>query len=152
MTAPAFSRIGPDDLPGVTRLLQQHDLPVSDLEERDVFLLGLRANGRLLGVGGLVPFSRVGLIRSVAVASSHRGKGYGSRLCEGLEREARNRGIDRLFLLTTTAEGFFRRQGFDAVPRDVAPEPIRDTSQFTQLCPSSATLMRTSVGSRDQSA
>ena len=54
---------------------------------------------------------------------------------------ARGLGITRLYLLTTTAQSWFRLLGFRSVLRDEVPEGIRGTEQFRTLCPSTAACM-----------
>jgi amino-acid N-acetyltransferase len=49
--------------------------------------------------------------------------------------------VETLYLLTTTAAPFFERYGYGAVAREEVPRPIRDTTEFTDLCPASATCM-----------
>jgi amino-acid N-acetyltransferase len=57
------------------------------------------------------------------------------------ERYARSKGVTDLYLLTTTAEGFFERLGYRRVVRENAPEAIRQTKEFSGLCSSSAAFM-----------
>jgi amino-acid N-acetyltransferase len=47
-----------------------------------------------------------------------------------LERAAGAWGVQRWWLLTTTAEKFFAARGFRAVARREAPEAIQRTGQF----------------------
>jgi N-acetylglutamate synthase-like GNAT family acetyltransferase len=75
------------------------------------------------------------------VDAARRSEGVGASLVALLADEARELGAERLWLLTTTASGFFERLGWVIVPRDAAPPAIRASDQFTSLCPSSATLM-----------
>lgn len=51
-------------------------------------------------------------------------------------------GVETLYLLTTTAAGFFADRGYERVDRSVVPAPVRGTTQFSTLCPESATVMR----------
>jgi len=51
-----------------------------------------------------------------------------------------------LFLLTTTAADYFSARGFDPVDRSSAPEAIRRTREFAEICPGSAAFMRKRVG------
>jgi amino-acid N-acetyltransferase len=46
-----------------------------------------------------------------------------------------------LYLLTTTAREFFAGRGYRAIDRADAPERIRGTTEFSDLCPASATAM-----------
>ena len=123
-------------------LLRRSELPVEDLERDDLgsFVL-VRGEGRLLGIGALEAYGHHALIRSVAVDPSQRGNGLGGRIVDHLEDRARSEGISRLYLLTTTAEEFFRRAGYASMSREEAPVSIRGSAQFSQLCPDSAAFM-----------
>ena len=90
---------------------------------------------------GLELFGEVALLRSLAVASSRRGSGLGSRLVAHAERHARDQGVQSLFLLTTTAEKFFLRRGYTRIPRDEAPAAIKGTREFSGICPASSAFM-----------
>jgi mannose-6-phosphate isomerase-like protein (cupin superfamily) len=59
---------------------------------------------------------------------------------------ARLLGIERLYLLTTTAERFFTRLGFQRCGRSDAPPEIQATSQFRSVCPTSAVCMARDLG------
>ncbi len=85
---------------------------------------------------------RHGLLRSLVVKEEFRGKGYGRRLCQELIELAKQKGVEELYLLTTNAEGFFRKLGFSVIKREDAPGVIQKTEEFSALCPSSAVCMR----------
>lgn len=91
---------------------------------------------------GLEVFGGDALLRSLVVPRDRRGKGLGRRTVEALLVEARKSGIERLWLLTTTAEDFFAAIGFAPVARQAAPPAIRATREFRDLCPASATFMK----------
>jgi amino-acid N-acetyltransferase len=65
----------------------------------------------------------------------------GRRLVEHAEQHARERGASTVYLLTTTAESFFRSHGYTVTPRDSAPPAIRSTPEFAGLCPASSAFM-----------
>jgi len=92
--------------------------------------------------GGMDHKNHVGLVRSLAVDNRYQGKGIGSRLYEIIEEDARHIGVLRLYLLTTTAEQYFKKLGYEAIGRDLAPISIQQSTQFSTLCPQSATLMQ----------
>lgn len=124
----------------VEALLEANDLPSRDVRAKpERFFV---AETAVVGVGGVEARGSDGLLRSVVVAEPHRGRGYGTALCTALEDRAWSAGIETLFLLTTTAATFFRRNGYEAIDRAEAPEPIRRTTQFADLCPDSAAAMR----------
>jgi amino-acid N-acetyltransferase len=130
------------DLDSVEDLLSRCELPTADVREQaECFYLGTRGD-RVVGVGGLEPYGSDGLLRSVAVEPSVRGQGVDSAIAEALEAEARESGIETLYLLTTTAADFFGSRGYERIEREAAPDAIAATSQFADLCPESATCMR----------
>lgn len=127
----------------VEALLLEVGLPVSDLSSKDsLCLLGVRKNDQIVGVVGIEEYGTEGLLRSLAVAPVCRGIGLGLRLVTDAEKWAAGRGITKLFLLTTTADEFFARLGFESIERVEAPASIADTSEFKDLCPASSTFMR----------
>ncbi len=69
------------------------------------------------------------------------GERLGARLVAELELIARNEHIDELWLLTIDANPFFIRHGYIVAERDAAPETIRNTAEFSSLCPGDALLM-----------
>ena len=80
------------------------------------------------------------LLRSVV--AEPRGQDAGTEVVKSLLLLAKVRGVRRVWMLTESAAGFFSRLGFEAMPRESVPEVIRSTKQFSDLCPSSAILMR----------
>ena len=62
-----------------------------------------------------------------------------------LAAEARCRAAKRFYLLTTTAEAFFARRGFERIARQAVPAAIASTKEFNSLCPSSAICMTRAV-------
>jgi amino-acid N-acetyltransferase len=126
----------------VEALLAAAQLPVSDLRaSRSLSLMGVRDGSRLVGVVGIEVYGEVGTLRSLAVASTHRNAGLGVSLVSGAETWAAGQGVKILYLLTTTAAGFFARLGYVAAPRSAAPAAIAATAQFAGLCPASSTFM-----------
>ena len=125
----------------VIGLLQENELPVSDLDE-DKSLFALLQNGEVIGTGGLEVFADCAFLRSVSVKRHFQTKGLGKFINQELERIAKEQRVSCLYLLTTTAKGFFSKQGYEVIDRDDAPAAIKNTSEFSFTCSSSATLMR----------
>lgn len=136
----------PADYDRVAALLDANDLPHRDLQPEEATVLVAVDDGDVVGAGALEQYAPNALLRSLVVADSRRGRGYGEALCDSLESHARTNGTDALYLLTTSATGFFRARGYEVVDRERAPEAIRQTSQFADVCPTSATCLRTSLG------
>ncbi|MFC4450135.1 arsenic resistance N-acetyltransferase ArsN2 [Halorussus aquaticus] len=134
------------ELNRIEELLESNGLPSQDVREKpSCFFVG-REDAEFVGIGGVEPHGSNGLLRSVVVAEPHRGQGYGTALCDALEDRARTSGIETLYLLTTTAAAFFRRRGYEVIDREAVPENVRETTEFADLCPSSATCLRKDLG------
>jgi amino-acid N-acetyltransferase len=126
----------------VKQLLSESGLPIEDITGQHLLhFFGCGSGPELEGVIGLELFSEVALLRSLAVASSRRGTGLGSRLVAHSERHARDQGVQSLYLLTTSAEKFFLRRGYTRIPRDEAPTAIKGTKEFSGICPVSSVFM-----------
>ena len=123
-------------------LLTACDLPTTDLESCHFeHFLGWGTVEAPQGVIGLEPYGSVALLRSLAVSTEVRGTGIGKTLVAAAEDYAQTQGVQVLYLLTTTAATFFARLGYAVAERDIAPESIKATKEFSGLCPSSATFM-----------
>lgn len=101
----------------------------------------LRSGGGLAGCVALELHGRDALLRSLAVRPQRRAEGFGGRLVEAALRRARRRGVQRLWLLTTTADAYFAARGWRRVDRARAPARLRASSQFAGVCPASAVCM-----------
>lgn len=130
------------DLAGIRWLLECERLPTSDLNEHSLegFLVCRDGIG-VMGAVALEVFESVALLRSLVVDREMRGEGIGSQLTKAAEALARRSGVQSIYLLTTTADEFFRRRGYRIIARCEAPVAIQSTALFSQLCPSSAVLM-----------
>ncbi|MFZ0610942.1 MAG: arsenic resistance N-acetyltransferase ArsN2 [Desulfobacterales bacterium] len=127
---------------GVKRLLNESQLISSDLTPEHLrHFFGLGTIEELEGVVGLELFGTVALLRSLAVVSSRRRAGLGSKLVAHVEDYARNKGIKSLYLLTNTAESFFKHRGYQRIGRDNAPPAIRETKEFSEICPVTSAFM-----------
>ena len=131
------------DFETITGWLAAARLPVADLSIDDTqhFLLA-ETGGDPIGAIGLEPFDSIGLLRSLVVVPHAQGSGAGRRLVAALERDAVSRGMQELWLLTTDADAYFTKLGYEAVPRDEAPQCIQGTTEFSKLCPADAIVMR----------
>jgi amino-acid N-acetyltransferase len=136
------------DIPAIDSLLLASQLPAGGAKESVANFFVAEDKGKLVGVGGLENCGgNVGLLRSFAVLPEYRNQGIAKQLYEQVIAHARQSGISNLYLLTTTAQDYFARFGFAAIARSKAPEAIRNTQQFRELCPDSAVLMSLSAKS-----
>jgi amino-acid N-acetyltransferase len=58
-----------------------------------------------------------------------------------IEQVAKHSGIKALYLLTNTAANFFQTIGYQRIERNNFAESLKQTAQFTGLCPVSAVCM-----------
>jgi len=144
---PELRQAQPEDWPEIQALLSESGLPTEDLGPRrlDGFLVAVDGE-EIVGIIGLEIFGKTGLLRSLVVAGNARSAGLGGKLVGALESAAETAGIRELWLLTIDAERFFERQGFTIVEREIVPESIRQTDEFSGLCPDTAYLMMKALG------
>lgn len=133
------------DLPAIRELLAQSNLLSDDIEKFLSHCLVIKVQDSIIAVGALEVYVSIALVRSVAVAAAQRKRGLGKLVYHALKDLAMESGVTDLYLLTETAEPFFSKMGFVITSRDDAPESIKNTTQFSSLCPSSATLMKLSI-------
>ena len=123
------------------RLLLEQSLPRDGVGDwLDHFWLA-EHDGAVVGAAGVELYGASALLRSVAVEPAWRGSGLGRLLTERALDEARVSGAHDVYLLTTTAEGYFPRLGFACIARDEAPEELNASAEFRGACPDSAVLM-----------
>ena len=143
MTGPVTATsLTEDELPALVTLLASEGLPNEDVATAGRRFWRLDDPDGHVGYGGLELYERDGLLRSVVVLPERRRRGDGRRVAEAICREAVALGLDRLWLLTTGAAGFFERIGFTRAERGDAPPAIRASAQFAGLCPGSAACLR----------
>ena len=128
------------DYAPVKRLLAGARLPVDDFIPEHLAFIACDDEQPVAAIG----CERMGdtwLLRSLVVAEEHRSRGLGARLVAALEADAREQRVGEIWLLTIDADGFFGSLGYRRRERDEAPEAIRGTAEFAELCPASAVLM-----------
>lgn len=132
----------PRDLPEIRALLERLHLPLAGVDDHLATLLVAKEGGRLVGTAALELYADSALLRSVAVEPGQQGKQLGHRLTDAALQLATARGVNTVFLLTTTAERFFPKFGFEHITRDQVPSSVRQSIEFQSACPASAIVMR----------
>ncbi len=133
--------VDPTERQQVIDLLKQQHLPVEDIDE-DKILYVLLDGERIIGTAGLEIFEDCALLRSVSIIKEEQGKGFGRIMNDQVEIYAKESGINCLYLLTTTAKDFFDKQGYCIIKREDSPEALKQTAEFSSLCPSTAVVMK----------
>lgn len=130
------------DLPEVRSLLEHVRLPLDAIDAHVSSMLIAREDGHVVGVAALELYEDGALLRSVAVDPTRQGKRLGHELTEAALSLAEQHNMKTVFLLTTTAERFFPRFGFETIARDAVPSSVQASVEFRGACPASAIVMR----------
>jgi amino-acid N-acetyltransferase len=130
-----------EDTEAIIQLLKANNLPVSDLKTSGVEFLVAKNGPETVGCIGIERFGTHGLLRSFAVDTNYRNRGIGNELFSRLLNYAAESGIQTLHLLTNTASGYFSKKGFITGNRGQTPETIRNTVEFSSLCPVTSDYM-----------
>jgi amino-acid N-acetyltransferase len=130
------------DLPYVRALLERLHLPVAGVEEHLPTMLVAREGEQIVGTAALELYVDGVLRRSVAVEPRYQGRQLGHQLTDAALQLATAHGANTAFLLTTTAERFFPKFGFEQIDREQVPPSVRESVEFQSACPSSAIVMR----------
>ncbi len=135
----------PGDERDVIQLLSRCQLPIEGITPHLHHFILARSNHATIGVIGLERYGKVALLRSMAVAPDLRRTGIGNALYVRMLAHAHTLNIHALYLLTATAVDFFSKLGFLVMERNLAPEALRSSVEFSKLCPDSAICMVTQL-------
>jgi len=137
-----YSFGGADNESEIRQLLKGCGLLHKDITPALVehFLLGWDGT-RLIAVIGIEIENQVALLRSLAVDTEYRHLRIATGLVDKIEDYAKSLNVDTLYLLTMTAEAFFKKCGYLLTVRDSAPAGIQRTAEFKNICPASAACM-----------
>jgi amino-acid N-acetyltransferase len=131
-----------EDLEPIKALLTASGLPTAGVDEHWKTFIVARDGKTLVGCGGAEAYQVVALIRSVAVDEKYRSTGLGRRLVRQLLDRLASRGLREFYLLTTTAEEYFKKRGFKPVDRDEVHPQLMASREFQDACPDTAVAMR----------
>ncbi len=131
-----------DDIPVIKQLLVANDLPTDGIDDHWKTFIVARDGDDIVGCGGAEAQKYAALIRSVAVAGSHRSLGIGRRIVRQLLDRLASRGIREFYLLTTTAQPYFAKRGFKPIDRDEIHPQLLGSAELRGACPDSAVCMR----------
>ena len=131
-----------DQAGAVMQLLEKSALPLDGLREHLDTAIVARQGAAIVGVAALEVYRDGVLMRSVAVDPALRSEGLGGRLTQRVLELAAELGASHAYLLTTTAEKYFPRFGFERIERAEVPASVQQSVEFRSACPASAIVMR----------
>lgn len=135
-----------DEINQLKTLLISSKLPTEDIDNNNISqFYGIFDSNNLIAAIGSEIYHKNALLRSLVVDPKFRGNGLAKALVDFMEDNLKQNNIKSIYLLTTTAESFFLKVGYAIKKRSEAPEEIQSTSQFSDLCPSSSSLMMKSL-------
>jgi N-acetylglutamate synthase-like GNAT family acetyltransferase len=122
--------------------LTKAGLPTADVEEPGRLFWRFETQDEVpVGFGGLEVHGDDALMRSLVTLPPVRKRGIGTAMVAALEFEAGLHKCRAMWLITTTAADFYQRLGYARCERAVVPAAIRDTTEFSTLCPDSADVL-----------
>ncbi len=141
MPVGSIVKLPPSDLDQLENLLRSNQLSAQDCAEQAQNFYGVFDEDKLVAAGGLESAVNFALLRSVVVHEQYRGQGLAKSISDFLIKLADSEGREAVYLLTETAEAYFEKLGFSRIARAEAPIAIRQTLQFTSLCPDTASCL-----------
>ena len=96
----------------------------------------------IVGFAGLQQVDCYALLRSLVIFPARRMTGWGSVIVTSMMIFASSKGVSQLFALTTTAQPFFTKCGFQTISRENVPQSICGLTEFSESCCSSAYVMK----------
>ncbi len=134
------------ELDSLREFLSVNQLPSDDLKlSNSLYLTYYDSNDELVGSGGLEFYGEKALLRSLAVSQAMRSQSLGKQIIEDLIQQVNLHHKNEIYLLTSTAYYFFKKLGFTEITREEVPDEVQASTEFSQVCPSSARVMRLSL-------
>jgi UDP-N-acetylmuramate: L-alanyl-gamma-D-glutamyl-meso-diaminopimelate ligase len=135
----------PEDKPRISQLLNRVGIPHPLLPQFWPFYLVIpAADGQsVIGCVAVERIEDVSLLRMLAVTPERRGEGLGYLLVETATNQSRAQGVQRLYLVTDGAQGFFgEKLGFAAIDRKDVDPALQSTVEYQMPRNKTATWMR----------
>jgi amino-acid N-acetyltransferase len=129
------------DLPAVLALLADARLPTDGVAEHFHSFFVVDDGGRVVAGAGLELRGDAALLRSLVVAPDMRCAGLGAAVLRRALHDVHHR-EGGVYALTTTAEAYLSRFGFEPVPRASLPQQLFESRELQDACPSSAIVMK----------
>lgn len=130
-----------DDLNILKEFMKKLNLVYEEIEKHleDFFII--RVENKTVGCAGIEHYDDVGLLRSVGIDEELQGKGLGKKIVTKMIDYALEKGIVNLYLITNSAEDFFKKFDFTIVSRSEVDSRIQQTYEYTTGCEETASVM-----------
>lgn len=125
----------------IIHLLASNALPTADIYEKNITLFVGLIDNEIVATIGIELYGNEALLRSLCVKEGFKNLQLGQKMLSYLLSFCATEKIETLYLLTTTAERYFVRYGFEKIMRDETPKSIQNTREFQDICPASAIIM-----------
>jgi amino-acid N-acetyltransferase len=129
----------------IIELLKAEKLPVADLPGNLDHFFVASIDGEIIGAIGLELYPPFGLLRSMVVQQDHRNQKIAAALVQALEKHATDLKLSSIYLLTETASTYFDKRNYQRVERTEVPDAIKQSTEFSSVCPVSAIVMKKSL-------
>ncbi|MDR3256268.1 MAG: N-acetyltransferase [Endomicrobium sp.] len=84
----------------------------------------LEYEGKIIGCGALhVSWEDLAEVKALAIAEEFKGQGFGRKIVEKLQENAKELGIQKVFSLSFKPE-FFKKLGYIVIPKEMLPHKI----------------------------
>jgi amino-acid N-acetyltransferase len=84
----------------------------------------LENESKIVGCGALhVSWENLAEIKALAVSDKYKGQGFGRKIVEILQENAKNLGVSRVFALSFKPK-FFMKLGYEIIPKETLPHKI----------------------------
>jgi amino-acid N-acetyltransferase len=137
-----ITEASPKDQDNIIALLRSQQLPSEDLPEGLPDFYVAHHDDKVTGIIGMELYGASALLRSMVVHPAYRNRRIAEDLVKLLEQKAISKGIGSIYLLTETAENYFKKKGYEKVTRQDVPAALFASTEFSHVCPASATVMK----------
>lgn len=136
-----YRRARPGDWGAIERLLADCALPIAGARENLSHFIVCEDGREICGCVGAEVYGTAALLRSLAVRDASRGRGIGQALVDRALARLKAHDAASVALLTTTADAFFAKLGFEKIARAELPAALQASQEFQGACPAGATAM-----------
>lgn len=122
-----------NDLLPIQYLLAKAGLSKQGIEQNiDNFLVACAPNKKIIGTVGIEPLGADGLLRSLVISSESWNAKIGLNFIELAVAYGKQKGYQKLYLLTNTSLPFFEYVGFQILNETEIPENVKTSDHFSQ--------------------